>query len=71
MPKMTKYYAPKEGEWVTVARIHRHACCDCGLVHVIEVRKRGQSFQMRGWRSGRRTGGKRAALKRKREGVFG
>lgn len=29
----------KDGEWVRVpAKGHKNACCDCGLVHVIDYR---------------------------------
>lgn len=34
----TKYYSPKAREWVTPTRVHKMACCDCGLVHTMRFR---------------------------------
>ena len=34
----SKYYQITEGEWIDVAKKHRHMCCGCSLVHDIELR---------------------------------
>ena len=35
----SKYYQIFEDDWVPVARKHRHMCCECSLVHDIELRR--------------------------------
>lgn len=33
------YYQVTEGEWLRIPwRQHKDACCDCGLVHIINYR---------------------------------
>ena len=37
------YHQIYEGEWVQVLkRGHKHACCDCGLTHVVHYRTNPQ-----------------------------
>jgi len=70
----TKYDYPKEGEWITPTRVHKLACCDCGLVHTthfriaiierLNGRKHGKpTVQFRVWRDDRATAGRRRAKK--------
>lgn len=36
---MPKYYQVKDGEWIFQSmNKHKRACCDCGLVHVVDTR---------------------------------
>ena len=66
-----RYYAPEAGEWYLVNRkYHAGACCDWGLVHLVETRVRKGRIEQRAWRSEAQTAGKRSSLKKKREGVF-
>ena len=58
-----KYPIVKAGEWVTPARkVYRMVCCDCGLVHIFEMktvpnpRGRGREIMWRAWRDNRSTG---------------
>lgn len=67
---MAKYIRPKAGEWYRIGRRYAASCCDCGLVHIFEIRKRKGRYEQRGWRSEAQTAGKRSALKRARRGVF-
>jgi len=50
------------GQWeYPIARGYRMACCDCGLVHIMEFRPINKSrIKMRGWRDNRAT----AAIRR-------
>lgn len=66
----SRYFAPNPGEWYPITRRHRASCCDCGLVHIFEIRKRKGRYEQRGWRSEAQTAGKRSALKRAKRGVF-
>lgn len=57
------YHHLSEEEWLDVprgAQLHL-ACCDCSLVHVVEIRKRGTTTQLRFARHERAT----AALRKK------
>ncbi len=56
-----KYPDVKGGEWVHPAKKgYKMACCDCGLVHVLEFAHipwgRGRKIVMRAWRDNRATG---------------
>ena len=65
---MTKFYHPKEGEWLWVRKGGMDiACCDCGLVHRFEFRTVGRHVQMRGWRNKMRTAAIRRGMKRRGE----
>lgn len=36
---MTKYYQVTDGEWILQSmNKHKRACCDCGLVHIVDTR---------------------------------
>ena len=36
---MVKYYQVTDGEWIfQTMNKHKRACCDCGLVHVVDTR---------------------------------
>jgi len=64
---MTTYTAPLAGEWVKpVMKGYRMACCDCGLVHVIDFKVikngRGHKVVFRASRHARAT----AAMRRER-----
>lgn len=44
-----------DGEWVTIDwKAQREACCDCGLVHVVDYRVEGGKLQFRATRLGGR-----------------
>lgn len=47
------------GEWFDFAQDQQIVCCDCGLVHIWQVRKRRGRFQLRCWRDDRSTGATR------------
>lgn len=34
----TIHFTPKAGEWFRPERSFKLACCDCGLVHIMNVR---------------------------------
>ena len=73
---MTHYSDWIDGEWVRPKRRgFREACCDCGLVHVVDHRivkdSKGLAIEVRVSRNERATAVVRAAMRRKREGVFG
>lgn len=64
-----KYPSIKNGEWVQpVRRGYRMACCDCGLVHVVNFKLikcgRGNIIRLQAFRDERATGQKRRKLKR-------
>jgi hypothetical protein len=57
----TAYYKPKAGEWVQpVRRNYRLACCDCGLVHLVDFRAKHKRIQFKVRRATRNT----AAIRR-------
>ncbi len=67
---MAAYQRPKAGEWVQpVRRGYKLACCDCGLVHVIDFRlvpaAKGKKIQFRARRNNRST----ALLRRHKRGT--
>ena len=48
MSKRESYHQMIDGEWVLVTRrAHRHMCCDCALVHVIDMRETRAGTEMR------------------------
>lgn len=56
-----KYKNVKAGEWVQpVRKGYKMACCDCGLVHVLDFRVVNRRIQFRAFRNERST----AALRR-------
>lgn len=58
----TSYYQPKSGEWIQpVRKAYRMACCDCGLVHLIDFRVRNGRVQFAVKRGTRET----AAIRRR------
>lgn len=66
-----KYHPQKNGEWVQpVPRGYKMACCDCGLVHVIDFRVikyangKRTKVQFRAFRDNRSTAAKRRARPR-------
>ena len=69
---MSRYGSPKFGEWVQPARRGYHlACCDCGLVHVIDFRLiknphgLGKKIQLRYCLNERSTGQMRRWMKKR------
>jgi hypothetical protein len=61
MPK--RYPAVKAGEWVQpVRKGYKMACCDCGLVHVMNFRIRKGRVQLQAFRDNRAT----AQIRRRR-----
>lgn len=55
------YYKVSAGEWVQpVRRKYRLACCDCGLVHLMDFRTLSGRIQFRAFRDNRST----AAIRR-------
>lgn len=57
------YYKPEAGEWVQpIRRGYRLACCDCGLVHLMNFRTKNKRVQFAVFRANRST-----AAMRKRE----
>ena len=57
-----EYEQADDGEWIRpVMRGHRNACCDCGLVHVIDYRIVDGRVEFRARRHNRST----AAMRRK------
>jgi hypothetical protein len=54
------YAAMSDGQWVTVPRRGwRLACCDCGLVHLVNFRIVGGRLQVQAVRHARATAGRR------------
>jgi len=61
---MARYPHPKAGEWIhPVKRGYKMACCDCGLVHVVDFDHipwgRGRKVVIRAWRDERATAARR------------
>lgn len=56
-----KYEDARSDEWFALARRgNKIACCDCGLVHAVDVRLRGRTVEVRFARDERAT----AAIRR-------
>jgi hypothetical protein len=57
---MRDYYKLKDGEWAQAPDgLTKIACCDCGLVHVLQIKKTKTGFRYRAWRDTRATAAKR------------
>ncbi len=55
------YEEPKAGQWVQpVYKGYKMACCDCGLVHVLDFRVYKGRVQFRAFRHARATAGMRS-----------
>lgn len=52
MKSQRRLYKPvKDGEWVQPVKDgYRLACCDCGLVHVINLRTKGEAVEFQAFR---------------------
>ena len=61
-----KYDEPDRDEWFPVTLRHgiRQQCCSCGLVHDIEIRRRGSKLEMRIVRHERATAAVRRSKKK-------
>ena len=82
---MTKYHQVTDGEPIfPTMNKHKRACCDCGLVHVVETRivkkvkggvvimpskKMGLHVMVRAWRDDKLTKARRKQVKRTKPGV--
>jgi hypothetical protein len=56
MSKWNKYHQLYDGDWVLITRRnHRHMCCDCALVHVIDIRDCKDGTEVRFRRDNRAT----------------
>ncbi len=59
-----KYDDEVPGRWIQPIRHgYRMACCDCGLVHIIDFRVRKRHVQLRVFRDNRATGQIRRHMK--------
>ena len=58
--KKMKYIKRNDGEEFAVEGTQYIACCDCGLVHRIKIRKHKGRFYIRFWRDNKRTTQKRS-----------
>lgn len=66
------YKTVKAGEWVQPVRNgYKMACCDCGLVHVLDFRLHQGKIQLRASRNERSTAQKRRYMKEVRFGNTG
>lgn len=65
--RRVKYTITEDGDWVQpVLRGYKVACCDCGLVHVVDIRIRNGHVQFRAKRDNRATAARRRWEKDKR-----
>lgn len=63
----SRYRVRTDGEWFHIPRRgHDITCCDCGLVHMVKSRLRGRHIEIQATRLPRATGGRRAALAKKK-----
>lgn len=64
---MRGYYRQRDGEWVQLAsrKGYRMACCDCGLIHVLNFRVRKGKIQFQAQRDVRATARRRLKLARR------
>ena len=68
MRRQEKYHQLYDGDWVLISRRnHRHMCCDCALVHVIDIRDGKRGTEVRFRRDNRATAAARRAFKFTRE----
>lgn len=59
-----KYDKPEAGEWVQpIRKGYKMACCDCGLVHVLDFRVHRGRVQFRVFRNNRATAAIRRHMK--------
>jgi len=64
MSKREKYHQLYDGDWVLISRRgHRHMCCDCALVHIIDMRDVKDGTEVRFRRDNRATAAARRAFK--------
>ena len=64
MAKRVRYHPNADGEWVApVVKGYRVSCCDCGLVHEINIRVVNGQVQFQAFRNARATAGKRKSKK--------
>ena len=57
------YHQVYDGEWTLVSRRkHRHMCCDCCLVHVVDMRNSRNGTEMRYRRDNRATAAARRGM---------
>ena len=60
-----RYVQVYDGDVVeVVGRIHKIACCDCGLVHLLRFRLKGSVITFRAYRDNR------ATAQRRRKGSY-
>lgn len=53
---MSSFYRVSEGEWVNpIRKGYNLACCDCGLVHVMDFRIHNGHIEFRAFRNNRST----------------
>ena len=58
-----RYRSRVDGEWIEPAgAFHKIACCDCGLVHLVEFRRQRRGVKFRAWRDVRATARRRKRL---------
>lgn len=59
--KYHKHEVNKDGytEWIPTAKLHRIACCDCGLVHDFQFKKVGKVIYFKARRNNQSTANKR------------
>jgi hypothetical protein len=63
-----KYQEPEAGQWVQpVKKGYKLACCDCGLVHVLDFRIRNGKPQFRAFRNNHSTALLRRWMKAKEQ----
>ncbi len=61
-----RYKQTIDGDWVRpIRKGYRVACCDCGLVHVINIRVRKNLVEYQVFRDNRATARRRQRLKLK------
>ena len=54
---MAPYYKPQEAEWIEpIETGYKMACCDCGLVHLVNFRIVDGKVQFQVFRDNRSTG---------------
>lgn len=57
---MPTYKKLQDGEWAQAPTgIVKIACCDCGLVHFLQINRAKTGFRYRAWRDVRGTAAKR------------
>ena len=65
-----KYAEEKAGKWIRpIKKGYKMACCDCGLVHIVEFGHipygNGRKIVFRVWRDNRATAAMRRGIKKK------